>query len=813
MECFHKITKLDKYFYIIFILKMNNSLDKNLSASSFAEKSIKHSSPKNSPKVYKKSKKSKKTVKFASNIPSNIPSKNALDKFIQEFDKSNKLSKKTLKTPKFTKGQVPEKNALNLFIEEYDKTHNFSKTHDFEKNMFKEENSPEYLKTVRRLFRRNRDLDVNLSQTSLYKTERSVKETYEELENIINDEKKHKLVPTIINPESNFVVITYYWGGPNINMNTQKPCEDYYIEIRKKNKEIRKKIAERQRRKTARILNKTDTPEEEDDEKELKLIPIPPIKQKAITFNKMIENWKKNMKEVNCNFLVEEYPEFAVPGGYQLAINAKPLFIKKALESCGHRAVVYIDGDMTIHRYPDLFDIRNVDYMARGWNIDPRASDNYNNENISIDERICYDNYVFETSGGIMYFSQSDGASQILKKFINMSKKEINKGKADDRIVSLLFNSYTMFARYNIIQLPIEYLWLGEFYHEYIPRKDYGQIMVDHPACLTSEDVAKDKGAASNREPKFYNALVSNNINCRSHGGIFYEYIFFEDVGKHYDRAAKTYEVYLRVMKNLNTQYRENTDIRIPPFYVIPMLKTIRKKTVVKNDTELFEFQIEQHYGKEYGRRAKENIKLSKKYMTTYYEKNTFQSFTSNNSNKASHIGGNNSLEKYIHNLKFIKESETDCIPKILAALADGYDVIYLPKYIDKSINKNIIQSMIVNRPTDVELMAFIDDDYEWNNMEQYNPSFHTDKPFFFSTKSRILYHLIALCKNINKDFNKHFNSSFIFLTRIRCLWLDPDFNERIFKKINYKQSALLDVSFNIFKNLESKKSNKIGSY
>ncbi len=625
------------------------------------------------------------------------------------------------------------------------------------RKLFQEPSNTKYLSTVRTLSRRKRNTNVNLSDTFMYRTDRTVKETFEELEDIINDEVKHKLEPTIVNPDSKFVVITYYWGGDNLNMNTQQPCDEFYRELRKENKERIKRGLEPKK--------------------------IPPIKKKAISFNKMIENWKQNMRDVGCNFLVEEYPEFAKPGGYQLAINAKPLFIKKALEACGNRAVVYIDGDMTIHRYPHLFDIKNVDYMARGWNIDPRASDNYSNEELPMNERVCYDNYIFETSGGIMYFGNTNGAYEILRKFINMSKKEQNKGKADDRIVSLLFNSYNMFSRYNIIQLPIEYLWLSDYYHEYIPRKDYGQIVVDHPACLTSEDTARDQGAAANREPKFYNTLVANNINCNSHGGIFYEYIFFEDVGEQYEEAAKTYSVYLNILKNLHTQYKENIQANLPIIYHIPMLKNI-KKTINKETKKTLEFQILQQYGKEHGINAKENIKLSLRYKNGVISSNS----------------SNDVLINKLNSVKFVRGREEHYIPKILAALSEGYDVMYLPNNMHNSISKELIYSMILNKPNDIELMAFIDTDYEWNNMEQYQPSIHIDKPILFSAKSRVLYHLIALCRNITTDLNTHFNSSFIFLTRIRCKWLDPDFTDdkdRIFKKVNHKYSLLLDLKYN----------------
>ena len=36
----------------------------------------------------------------------------------------------------------------------------------------------------------------------------------------------HKLTPKIVNEESNFVVITYWWGRGNLNKNTQRPCPE-----------------------------------------------------------------------------------------------------------------------------------------------------------------------------------------------------------------------------------------------------------------------------------------------------------------------------------------------------------------------------------------------------------------------------------------------------------------------------------------------------------------------------------------------------------------------------------------------------------
>lgn len=243
-----------------------------------------------------------------------------------------------------------------------------------------------------------------------------------ELKNII---EKKILKPNIINEESKFVIITYWWGKGNLNRNLQKPCMDETI------------IGEE-------------------------------LIKKPINFEIMIEKWIEYCKKSNCNYLVEEYPEFAVPGGYQMAINAKPLFIKKALESCNGRAVVYIDGDMSVNYYPSIFDMSNIDYMARGWNIDPRANIHY----LSKTRPICFDPFTFETSGGIMYFANSINAIKLLDMWSKISGLNTYHGKADDRIISLIVSSKKLFIKMNILQLPIEYLWLTDIYEPEDKKKN-----------------------------------------------------------------------------------------------------------------------------------------------------------------------------------------------------------------------------------------------------------------------------------------------------------------------------------------------------
>ncbi|KKM24569.1 hypothetical protein LCGC14_1603800, partial [marine sediment metagenome] len=283
-----------------------------------------------------------------------------------------------------------------------------------------------------------------------------------------------ELHPVIINGGSSFVVITYWWGRSNKNPNTQWPCPE--------------------------DLEEGET-----------------LTRKPITYNKMITEWKKSCRKSKCNYLAMEYPEFAQKGMYQKAINFKPLFIQKALKACHPRAVLYIDGDMHIKRYPRLFDISGVDYMAQGWNSDPRYRE------AGID---CYYPYVFETSGGTMYFNNTRQAKMILREWYHSIKKY--PLKAEDRLISQIFNQQKMLLSTNTIQLPLEYLWLSIDYNT-IPKKLWNayRIYITHPACLTSEDRAFAEGAAVERQPPRYEGQITNQIHCRMKGMPFYEYIFF----------------------------------------------------------------------------------------------------------------------------------------------------------------------------------------------------------------------------------------------------------------------------------------------
>jgi hypothetical protein len=266
-------------------------------------------------------------------------------------------------------------------------------------------------------------------------------------------------------------------------------------------------------------------------------------------FPEMIAEWKSYCKSANVNSIAL-HTEFD-RNDYQHGINAKPLFIVKLLDylrakdPANPKGVLYIDGDMWVHKYPNLFDIEDVDFMARGWNIDPRS----NTRSLT---KPFFDPMIFETSGGTMYFGNTEGARRLLMAWAKAA--EAQPGKADDRVLSQIFTVHNMIMKTNIINLPIEYLWLTDMYTEFLPAADRGadltvnDAIIEHPYCLTGEERATDQGAAANRAPMRYEVEISDAVNYQRPSQLIYEYIMCNGNGA-IQKELSAYTTYLKETK------------------------------------------------------------------------------------------------------------------------------------------------------------------------------------------------------------------------------------------------------------------------
>lgn len=473
--------------------------------------------------------------------------------------------------------------------------------------------------------------------------------------------KSHTLKPTIVNAESKFVVVTYWWGRGNLNKNTQRPC-----------------------------------PEELEPGDELDLKPI--------KFEEMIDNWEASCVKHKCNYLAEEYPEFAVKGGYQHAINFKPYFIDIALAACYPRGVLYIDGDMKIKLYPGICDTQGVDYMARGWNTDPRPG------NWKKSGKFCFDPYVFEMSGGTMFFGNTRHGRNLLKVWQRETAK--HPGKADDRILSMAIMLQKMLTSLSTIQLPIEYLWLDMDYDDYLTSgKDYDRkyVAISHPECLTGEDRAATEGAASNRYPRSYDRYVSNYLYCD--WDEIYEYLQFDEKDQ-----IKPFKPYFNFLEEHGV-----ADI-------IPYAKKYGSyNPVAKKNTALLD-----------------QVKLRVRDKTVLVSPHEYQTV---------------SLHKV--------DSQREAIVTILKYIMNGQSVVYVHGTSARSI-KTVVAKAVEN---ELDFVARNNSNSKARARAEYSLDLDIGYSMYFGPNNKILKHWLMMSESF-KEMEKLFNRTYIFLTRIHCGWV-----------------------------------------
>jgi hypothetical protein len=412
-----------------------------------------------------------------------------------------------------------------------------------------------------------------------------------------------------------------------------------------------------------------------------------------ITFNEMIAKWEAECKKYGCNHMAIEYPEFTNPGGYQLAINAKPLFIMKALDAlqASGRSVLYIDGDMYIRKYPEIFDLQDVDFMARGWWIDPRSS-------YQMEYSVTYDPYTFETSGGTMYFSQSVESKQLIGKWIEEARKLHQIGKADDRILSLVFNTYKFLCSMKIIPLPIEFLWLTLDYdyrmleevYDYDKYKMTESIVIEHPECLTSEDTATG-GAASSRTPKFYDFL-EENIEPVSEQ--FHEYMMFPTKD-----MVKQFQPYLNYMSGL--QYmNDGNDILVKKGFVSLTNPADNEQPlyITKYDDKFGNFKYPQDASLTYNEVAEINMQRASQMSVDSLGLVTMDNPNIVEINDFSNLMKEDDPTKYNH---------SKIISLIIRLLNEGKQVIYNPKSMP-GYNEIYYTLLLQNSVEKLQSMEFI---------------------------------------------------------------------------------------------------------
>ncbi len=487
-----------------------------------------------------------------------------------------------------------------------------------------------------------------------------------------------------------------------------------------------------------------------------------------LKFEDMLKNWGDKCAENKCNYMSVEYPRFTEDGGYQMAINAKPLFIQKALELCGGKSVLYIDGDMMIRKYPKIFDLPDVDYMARGWHMDPRSS-------YKLDESITYDPYSFETSGGTMFFSNSPESKELLKMWISTSDSSYQVGKADDRIISLIVNSRKLLLKMKIIQLPIEYLWLTLDYndrlieteiYDYDFKKMDSSIFIDHPECLTSEDTATSSGSSSDRTPKFY-GFIEENVDPVSEE--FFEYLAFPD--KTFVESVQSYHDFMRETYYLD----DGNKLLYEKGFVEP------GRDVAFNEQPLYITDFD----KKFGDRLNELSAAIVSRSTTMAIEGLYE------------VDEENNLAVIV-NGTFTKGPEEDNKPdtiKIIALihrlLSEGKDVLYNPKKAENG-GDAIYKEFIANRETKYKNTEFafvpvFNESNKYNDI--YRPKIDLADCIYFSSKCEFIKKFMTMFESL-EDMSNYINyGSYQFMSSVRVSYLV--FRKERSPKASAEQQAL----------------------
>jgi hypothetical protein len=351
-----------------------------------------------------------------------------------------------------------------------------------------------------------------------------------------------------------------------------------------------------------------------------------------------------------------------------------------------------------------------------------------------------------------MFFSNSEESHLLLDMWIIESDKVYQKGKADDRIISMIFNTKKMLLNMKIIQLPIEYLWLTLDYDDRLLESevyDYNvalmesSIIIDHPECLTSEDTATGSGASSDRTPKFY-GFLDYNLDPVSEN--YYEYLAFSDVK--YTAGLKDYLKYMSDVFYID----DGNEILYAKGFVE------QGRNTSENEQPLYIFPFEKQFG--------DKNELSQTIISRATNMNSTGLFKFNESTNIAEI----------ENTNFMKEEDplkTDTV-KILALiyklLSEGKDVLYKPPNANVDIYQNFI-SNLDNKYKNTEF-AFVPIFNGKTYNDIFRPLIDTNNCIYISHKSLFMQKLITIFESLD-DLSTFINNGFYqMLSSVRVSYL-----------------------------------------
>jgi hypothetical protein len=300
-------------------------------------------------------------------------------------------------------------------------------------------------------------------------------------------------------------------------------------------------------------------------------------------------------------------------------------------------------------------------------------------------------------------------------------------------------------------------------------------IIIEHPACLTSEERATDLGASTNRQPRLYDRVIE--AECDTGMGMFYEYIFFNSM-----RQARSFDDYL--------SYLENADL----------YKNVKGDE--ESDKAIYRVRFENKYGK-FNAVAKHNILRAKQFYSMFKTLN--QNSVSSSTNRSllkileSDVPSNFITEN--KNFISINVATQDLIPVAAMCYIANIDFIIIPKNSAEADISAILQLRKKQSLMNLEMIGIVRDS------SRRLPRLIPNSLIYGSGKSKILHQMLLMSATI-ESIPDIFKSSYMFISRIRCTFIeraeplpaDPDLTDsskkiltKILQSSKHKLAKLMD--------------------
>lgn len=163
---------------------------------------------------------------------------------------------------------------------------------------------------------------------------------------------------------------------------------------------------------------------------------------KGLKYGEYADRLIKNCQDLKINYYVEEFPIFAEKKIYQLALALKGHFIKKCLDLFPNKKVIFLDVDLQILQYPELFEI-DADVFLLNWN-------EYDYD--------CYNPYQVQLPGAILGFSNSYNSRTMLDYLNEFMIKRLHL--AEDRAYSAIISRHFINTFVRCVWLPESYMFM-----------------------------------------------------------------------------------------------------------------------------------------------------------------------------------------------------------------------------------------------------------------------------------------------------------------------------------------------------------------